>query len=361
VGSLSAVAVLLADGSFTPAVLELDGEHIGAVRVVEPRRADRLPRRLVVPGFVDLQVNGHEDIDVATVAGSGWNRLDTLLLRQGVTTFCPTLTSAPLASYPAALARIAAASSRPGAGRPHIAGAHLEGPFLGGAIGAHRAEHVAPVDAAWLAGLPAVVRIVTLAPESVGATGAVAALASRGVLVSLGHSTASYEQAEAAVDAGARLVTHLFNAMGPFHHRQPGLVGAALTDDRLCVSVIADGVHLDAAALRLAFRAKPPGSVALVTDAVAWQRSGLRVTEGAPRLDDGTIAGSASTMDAAVRTAVAGGVPRAAALVAATATPARLLGLTDRGRIGPGQRADLVVLTPELEVAEVWVGGQRSA
>jgi N-acetylglucosamine-6-phosphate deacetylase len=288
--------------------------------------------------------------------------MDDLLLAQGVTGWCPTLVTAPLDRYARPLARIAEAAADRRPGRPAILGAHLEGPFLGGAPGAHRREHLVPVDLDWLAALPPIVKVVTLAPELDRATDAIRLLRDRHVLVSLGHSTATLEQTKAAADAGARLVTHLFNGMGPLHHRRPGLLGGALADDRLTPSLIADGVHVHPAALRLAARAKGPGGWCLVTDAVGWRHGNLaegRVTmvEGAPRLADGTIAGSAVGMDAAVRRLVEEcEIPLDEALAAATSTPARLLGLGDRGRIVPGCRADLVALTPDLHVEEVWVG-----
>ena len=351
--------VLFADGSLGPGTVEVEAGFIAGVR---PLGRPGVPDRIVVPAFIDLQVNGHQDLDVASSEGADWERLDDILLAQGVTSWCPTLISSPRAFYGPALRRIAAAAERPPDGRrprPDIVGAHLEGPFLGGALGAHTPGHVTPIDHAWLASLPPIVRVVTLAPEADGAALAIAALCRQGVLVSLGHSTATYEQSEAAADAGAGLVTHLFNGMGPFHHRRPGLVGAALTDPRLAVSLIADGVHLSPAALRLAFAAKGAGGVVLVTDAVA-ETTGAGPTGGVARLADGTIAGSLTSMDACVRTVVEAGVPLGAALLAASTTPARLLGLADRGTIEPGRRADLVVLTPDLEIAEVWVGGVRT-
>ena len=256
----------------------------------------------------------------------------------GVTAFLPTITSRPLPE----MTRFALAARRAAATGAEVLGAHLEGPFLGGAPGAHPREWLRPIDLGWLAGLAApasvAVAVVTLAPELDGAPEAVAALVEQGVLVSLGHSTATYDQALACVDAGARLVTHLFNAMAPLHHRAPGLVGAALADGRLAVSVIADLVHVHPAALRAAFLAKGRGGVALVTDAVAVRAGrvgGLALVvgqDGAPRLADGTLAGSALTMDRAVRNCVrTAGIDLGAAVDAAATTPARLLGLGDRG------------------------------
>lgn len=325
----------------------------GRIVAVEP--ADTAPDRILLPGFIDLQVNGHDDVDCTTADGADWERMDQLLLTQGVTTWCPTLVTAPLPSFAAPLDRIAAAAARPAERRPHIAGAHLEGPFLGGAPGAHRRDWLAAVDLDWLAALPDIVRVVTLAPELDRALDAIRLLVARGVLVSLGHSTCTYEQARAGADAGARLVTHLFNGMGPLHHREPGLVGAALSDERLTPSLIADLIHVHPAVLRAALAAT--GCV-LVTDAIGWRRDhgGSRVTmTDAPRLADGTLAGSALTMDGAARNS---GLPPAGIAAATAERPARLLGLADRGVLQPGLRADVVALTPGLQVEQVWVGGE---
>jgi N-acetylglucosamine-6-phosphate deacetylase len=358
VTTLVAARVVTPDGVLAPGAVEIDGDRIAAVG---PARG-RVPDRTLVPGFVDLQVNGIDDTDVAVAEGADWERLDELLARQGTTTWCPTLVTAPLDTYAAPLARIAAAATR-GGPRPTIAGAHLEGPFLGAMPGAHPVEHIVALDRGWLAALPPIVSVVTLGPEVPGAVAAVRALVRRGILVALGHSAATFDEAAAAVDAGARLVTHCFNAMPPLHHREPGLVGAALVDDRLAVSLVADGVHVHPAVLRLAFRTKPKGTVVLVTDAVAWRAEHVgdivvRFDGTAPRLADGTLAGSAVTMDRAVRNVVDHcGVPLEDAVWAASTAPADLLGLADRGRITPGMRADIVALGPDLGVRATWVGG----
>lgn len=315
---------------------------------------------IVAPGFVDLQVNGHDDVDVATADAAGWRRLGELLTAQGVTSWCPTLVSAPLDVLDRRLARVAdhAASGA------DVVGVHLEGPFLGTQHGAHTNVAAGPVDLGWLAGLPETVAIVTLGPECEGAGAAIALLGSRGVVAALGHTAATAEHLEAAVDAGATLFTHVFNASGALHQREPGAVGAALTDDRLAVSLIADGHHLDARIVDLVFRAKPAGKVVLVSDAVGW-RSGrlgeadIALVDGAPRLPDGTLAGSALTMDGAVRFCVhEAGIDLEHALRAASANPAAVVGLDDRGSITPGRRADLVALSPGLTVDRTWVGGQ---
>jgi N-acetylglucosamine-6-phosphate deacetylase len=345
--------VLTPSGAVTPGEVVLDRGLIVEVRAP----TGPVPDRILAPGFVDLQMNGSGAVDVAAARGDDWDLLDAALLSQGVTTWCPTLVSAPLADLAAQVDRIALASGRPGGGRPAIAGAHLEGPFLAVA-GAHPAAHLQPVvDLDWLASLPGV-RVVTLAPELPGATRAVERLADAGVLVALGHSACSAEQAAAAADAGARLVTHLGNAMGPFSQRHPGLLGAALSDDRLAVSLIADLVHVHPALLRIAFRAKGAAGTVLVTDAVATGEPDGPDGGEPPRLADGTLVGSVLRMDGAVGNAVHGaGIALADAVAAASTSPAALAGLDDRGAIAPGRRADLVALDRDLRADTVWIGG----
>jgi len=349
-----AATVLSATGPLADTEVVIDGGRITDVR----RAGGPVPDTVLVPGFVDLQVNGIGAVDVAHAAPRDWEHLDHALLAQGVTTWCPTIVTAPLDELEASLAAIADAARRPpGTGRPEIAGAHLEGPFLAVA-GAHRPELLRPrVDVAWLESLGSLVRVVTLAPELPRALDAVAALSDRGVLVSLGHSACTAETALEAAEAGARLVTHAGNAMAPLHQRAPGLLGAALTDDRLSVSVIADLVHTHPVFVRLAFACKSAHGTALVTDSVASPRD-----PAPPRLPDGTLAGSVLRMDHALSNVVQRcAVSLPDAVRAASTTPARLLGLDDRGAIERGRRADLVALERigggAYRVASVWVAG----
>lgn len=357
--TIAASHVLWPDGTLAPGTVEVaDGQIVGVGRPDGP-----VPERILCPGFIDLQVNGIDDVDVATADAPGWDRLDAALVAQGVTTWCPTLTTAPFAAMLQSLDAIGAAADR-GGPRPAIAGAHIEGPFLGGRSGAHPAEHVRAPTRDDLAELPEIVRLVTLGPEADGAIDAVAELVARQVLVALGHSSADHETSRRAVDAGARLVTHAFNAMGPLHHREPGLLGVALGDDRVAISLIADLAHVHPVALRIAARSKPRGTLVLVTDAVAWRSPGMadrgvRLVDDVPQLPDGTLAGTALTMDRAIRNlAGCGATDLASALFAASTTPARLLGLDDRGVLAVGARADLVALDRELRVSAVWIGGQ---
>ena len=356
--TIDAAQVLTPAGWLGPARVHVEDGAICAIEAVATTRSDRV----LVPGFVDLQVNGIDDVNVSTADGADWDRLDQLLLAQGVTTWCPTLVTMPLDRFERPLARLAEAMSRPQAGRPTIAGAHLEGPFLGGAAGAHPKQQIIPIDLAWLGALPNHVALVTLGAEQDLATAATALLVGRGCLVSVGHTLADEQQFDDAVAAGARLTTHLFNGMSGVHHRSPGVAVWALTNPDVCASIIADGVHVHPRVIRLAFQALGPNRAVLVTDAVAWRAGrvgeiGMEFRDGAPRLPDGTLAGSAVTMDAAIRVCVDAGVDLAAAVTAASTNPARLLGLSDRGTIEIGKRADLVALTPTLEIEQVWVAG----
>jgi len=335
-------------------------EH-GLIAAVEP--IDTAPPITLVPGFVDVQVNGIDDVDVAHADGADWERLDALLLAQGVTTWCPTLVTNRLERYSAPLARIAEAMERSAERRPSIAGAHLEGPFLGGAPGAHPPALIVPIDLEWLAALPPHVALVTVGAEQADAVEATRRLVADGRLVSIGHTTAAEAQFDAVVAAGARLTTHLFNGMSGVHHRSPGVAVFAMTNPDVCASIIADGVHVHPRVVRLAFQALGPGRVVLVTDAVAWRAGsvgsiGMSLRDGAPRLPDGTLAGSVVTMDQAIRVCVGAGVDLADAVTAASTTPAQLLALDDRGCIEVGRRADLVALDGQLQVQQVWIAGE---
>lgn len=338
-------------GVRTGAEVDVHGALIDAVRpatgAVEPWT--------LIPGLIDLQVNGTGGIDVWRADGSDWDHLDAALAGQGVTAWLPTLTSGPLADYPRALEAIAAAARRDGRPRPAILGAHLEGPFLGHRTGAHDDAAVVAVDLGWIRDLPDIVRVVTLGPEREGSLDAIAALSATGVVVALGHTDADVATMTAAVDAGASMVTHLYNAMGPFHHRAPGPVGVALTDHRLTASLIADGIHVHPVAIRLAFAAKGHGRVVLVSDQVAGVRDA-----GAVRLADGTLAGATASLADGVRSVVTRcGIPLDVAVHAASTTPAALMGDVSRGRVEAGARADLVALDADLRVAAVWIGGER--
>ncbi|MBM3674364.1 MAG: N-acetylglucosamine-6-phosphate deacetylase [Actinobacteria bacterium] len=322
----------------------------------------------LLSGFVDLQCNGVGDVDFMTAELDGFRAAGAALVRTGVTSYLPTLVSAPLDRYGPALDRVAdAQADAVGSGLPRIEGVHLEGPFLGGAPGAHPPELLRPMDVEWLAALldahPGLVRLVTLAPEADPGLAGIRMLRDRGVAVALGHSRCSYDEALAAAAAGATLVTHVFNGMGPLHHRAPGLVNAALDPGTgLTPTLIADLVHLHPSVVRLVMAVT---SAILVTDRVATgvdsfgQHVGER--DGAAFLSDGTLTGSTLTMDRAVRNAVREGVEPETAFDAASGTPADELDLDVYASSTEGGRADLVALDREtLEVEGVWCSGQRA-
>jgi N-acetylglucosamine-6-phosphate deacetylase len=326
---------------------------------------------VLAPGFVDLHVHGAAGYDLLTGGSEALAAVAAFLVRTGCTAFLPTTVAAPWDETRAALAVWAEACARPPEGARPV-GIHLEGPFLNPQrAGMQPRAHLRLPDAAWAEALLGAgrgwVRTVTLAPELPGGQELVASLARRGVAVSLGHSEARYEEVVEAVARGARRVTHAFNAMSALHHRAPGLVGALLDLEGLAAEAIADGVHLHPAVLRLLWRTKGWRRVALVTDAMAgagapdgvYRFGGqeVRVADGAARLADGTLAGSVVTLDRAVRTAVAAGVPRRQAVGMATLVPAEAVGLTDAGRLAPGARADLVALDPADRVVWTMVGG----
>ncbi|HEY8215745.1 MAG TPA: amidohydrolase family protein [Acidimicrobiia bacterium] len=355
-----ASSALCPPGTPSPGWVAVDGDTIAEVgEGSPPHRALDLGDALLLPAFVDIQCNGVADVDLATADAAAWRRVCATLARHGVGSFCPTFVTAPLTAYEPMLAAADAARAASADAEASVLGVHLEGPFLGGAPGAHDRALLGPVDLAWLTRIitewPRLLRMVTLAPEADAGLEATRALHDAEIVVALGHSAASYEEVERAAQAGASVVTHLFNGMPPFHHREPGLVGAALADDRLTPTVIADLVHVHPAALRLAAACKP--HLAAVSDSVAPGR-GVVARDGAAWLADGTLAGATTLLDGAFANLVRAGIPVARAAAMVTAAPARLVGAGDRGVLRGGARADLVVLDPQsLEVVRVWLGG----
>jgi N-acetylglucosamine-6-phosphate deacetylase len=334
-----------------------------------------LPDGYLVPGFVDLQVNGYFGTEFQIADAASWADVARRLPATGTTAFVPTLITAPIDSLIATLRTAAGfAGNLPGTGA-RVLGMHLEGPFISPARrGAHNPDWItdpAPdaVDALIEAG-SGLLALLTLAPERPGALAAIDQLVRAGILVSVGHSDATAEQVAAAADHGARMVTHLFNAQRPLAHREPGVVGQALTDERLTSGLIVDLYHVAAAVCGLAFRAAP-GRIALVTDAAApagmppgeYLLGGEPITlptaEGAPPVrSNGTLAGSALRMDVAIANAVRTGVSIPAAVAAATRIPADLIGRPDLGRLAAGATADLVWLSPDLRTRATWIGGR---
>jgi N-acetylglucosamine-6-phosphate deacetylase len=364
---LLGVSAALVDGALLPGDVEVDGGTV--TRVGLPPAPGG---RIAAPGLLDLQVNGFAEVDVMAADTDGIDRIGAALTDHGVTAWLPTLITAADADTRRALGILRTAIDRGTPGAQPL-GVHLEGPFLSpDRLGTHPAVHRRDPDPAaldaWRAIAPVVA--VTLAPELPGAVDLVANLSADGVLVSLGHSDATAAQAHAGFDAGARTTTHLFNAMSALRHRDPGLPGAALARPGVTVQLIVDGHHLADDVVRLVFAAAR-GRVVLVTDATeaAAREEGeyeiagvpVEVRAGAVRNGAGVLAGSALTLDAAVRNVVALGLDLAEVLTAVTATPAALIGRPDLGRLAPGARADVVVLEDDLTVRETWLAGTPAA
>jgi len=356
---------------FAPGWLLVDGDRIAELGPGDPPRPPdvALPGATVVPGFVDAHAHGGGggsfdggSLDDATIAVRAH-------LRHGTTSMMASLVTAEHASLVTSVDRLATLVDD-----GLIAGIHLEGPWLSPLhAGAHDPDLLVEatpgeVDALLGAGRGHV-RMVTLAPERPGGLEAIRRLTAAGVTSAIGHTDATYDQARAALDAGATVGTHLFNAMRGLHHREPGPVAALLEHPDAYVELVADGVHVHPAALRVAAGAKPHLAV-LITDAMAAAAAAdgdyrlgrlvVEVRDGVARLaDGGAIAGSTLTMSAAVRYAVREiGLPIEEAVRAATATPAAMLKLDRVGALLPGYRADLVALDDDLDVRRVLHRGQ---
>jgi N-acetylglucosamine-6-phosphate deacetylase len=335
-------------------------------RVTGVGLASRNGRGIAAPGFIDLQVNGFGGVDFLDSDAAGYRRAGEALLETGVTAYLPTFITTPEAQLLAAIDEVPATGDG-----PRIIGIHLEGPFLAaGRLGTHPPLARREPDPALLERLLASgrIRLVTLAPELDGADELIDLLLRRGVTVSCGHTDATAAEANHAFDRGVHTVTHLFNAMRPLRHRDPGIAGAALAREDVVVQIILDGVHLAPETAALVWRAAA-GRVALVTDAVSgagvqdgsYSLGGfeVKIRDGVARGPDGQLAGSVLTMVEAVRNLHAMGVSLADALGAASTVPARVLGLPDAGRITPAAPADIVVVDDNLQIDRVLVGGQE--
>lgn len=352
---------LLPDGAISDRTIVVRDGVIAALRPGLDPAAALTCSGVIAPGLIDLQLNGGYGcdftVDPATIA-----LVAARLPETGVTAFVPTCITAPIDSYVGWLEDAEeAASRRLGA---EVLGFHLEGVYFSPhKTGAHNPAYMRPVDVDEIltryAARPSV-RIVTLAPELPGALEAIRALKARGVIVSMGHSNATFAEAQAGIGAGAAWGTHLFNAMRDLKHREPGIAAALLLSD-LPVGLIVDGVHLHPAIVQMVYRLKGAAGITLVTDAMGamgmplgvFNLGGNTVTvdEKGAHLENGTIAGSILTMDGAVRSLIAqSGCSVSEALTMASRTPADLLGLPHKGRIAEGADADIVLLDATLHV-----------
>jgi N-acetylglucosamine-6-phosphate deacetylase len=392
---LSGADLVLPDRILSPGTLVIDDGRIAEIRAGAAADAHApslfaFHGHYIVPGFIDVHVHGLDGVDSLDGRGA-IDRIAARLPRHGVTAFCPTTVACAPGPLRDVLDQVRRARETPPAGSARVLPAHLESNFINEAFKGAQPAACLRVPRAALAGVvetgPSAtfdgaeilreieraapdVGIVTIAPELDGGLDLVTWLASRGHRVSLGHSAATYDEALAAIAAGARHATHLFNRMEPFLHRAPGLVGAVLQTDEVAAELICDSVHVHPAVLRTAIAAKRPSRVLAITDgtAVAGLPAGGRAALGgrtitavndAAYLDDGTLAGSALTMDQAFRVLVGKvGLSLVDAVTLCSTTAARELGLVGHGVLGPGTVADLVVLDARLSVVQTYVGGE---
>ncbi len=351
----------------------------GKILFLEPFREQTLPLAanvvdasglIATPGWIDLQLNGGFGLDFTDDPSTIWE-VAAKLPALGTTSFLPTIISAPLEVAEKAIKVMRAGPPAGWRGALPL-GLHLEGPFLNPARkGAHNPAHLRLPEPGLLKNWTRQnnVRLVTLAPELPGGMKAVAQLREQGVVVSAGHSMANYEQAQEAFAAGVSSVTHLYNAMPPIGHRDPGLAIAALLNPAVSPGLIADGVHSHPAMLKLAWQMKGAGSICLVTDAMAalgkppgvytLGETQVSVDANSARLADGTLAGSLLSQQQALQNIMNWcGASLDEAIPALTSAPATLLGLTSRGRLVEGAAADLTLVNPAGEVKLVMVSGE---
>jgi N-acetylglucosamine-6-phosphate deacetylase len=363
---------LVLDDRVVPGRVVLDGDRIAAVDFDGGGGASGGEAGpYLAPGFVDVHVHGWGGHD-AMGDRAALDGMARSLLRRGVTSFLPTAVTAPLEALAAFAERVRAWVPDAPADGAEPLGFNLEGPFLAPARrGAHDPALLrvpADVPPAAVDALVDGLRIITIAPELPGATDLIRRLHTHGIVSSIGHSAATLDEARAGLAAGATSTTHLFNAMTGIDHRAPGLALAALLDDATWVELIADGIHVDPALWPLITRLKPADRLLLVSDAISLAGTGdgrgriggleVEVRDGRVTLaGTSTLAGAVLSLDVAVRNLVASGTALPAAVAAASANPLALLGVTDRGRIAAGQRADLVELDDDLHVRRVLRGG----
>jgi len=359
-----------------PGTVYIEGGRIAKVFLGVDKSGENLEGKIIGPGLVDLHIHGLKGHDVNTGTAEALLSLARELVRYGVTAFIPTAVTAPheeLLRISKAVAE-AVELQRAGEKGARILGLELEGPYINPERrGAQNPEFIRPPN--WKEFLEywrasnGKIRTITVAPELPGALAFIEKVRSLGVVVSLGHTNATYEEAKAAILTGATRITHLFNAMPPIHHRCPGIVLASL-ESRMHLGIIADLVHISAPVLRFVWKVSGEGRIFLMSDAISaagledgyYSLGGLKVQvrSGVARLTDGTLAGSTLTMDQAIRNLLAIDIPLMDSWIMGSYTPAQACREPSIGLLRPGMMADLVVLDAEsLKVERVYVGGQR--
>lgn len=328
----------------------------------------------ISPGFIDMHMHGIDGYDTMDGTPESLQAISRALARFGVTTFLATTMTAPYEQLEAVLQNLAQ-NSREGMPGAQVAGIHLEGPWINPRYkGAQKEENIVPPRLEAVRRLyelaDGLIKVVTIAPEQPESLEAIAWLKERGVIVSAGHTGATFAQASDAVQAGVCHFTHCFNAMTGLHHREPGVVGAAMYHEDLSTELIADGIHVHPAVMKILYRVKTPERLALVSDSMRAAAMGegtydlggqaVHVRGAEAKLADGTLAGSILTLNRAVGNMVTlSGVPLPEAVDMASSTPAAILGLAERkGRLAAGFDADIVILDKAFEAKSTIVAGQ---
>jgi N-acetylglucosamine-6-phosphate deacetylase len=376
---LDAGAVLTPFDKFSPGRVIVRDDRIEAagavtdVRIPEGATRVDLTHLTLVPGFIEPHVHGCGGFDVMDATSEAMNVICRTLASHGTTSFLPTTVSAPVDLLGSAIEQLSVLIGEEFNGARPL-GIHLEGPFLNvQKRGTHQSDNVRKPDVSllsdWIKRSGGLIKLLTMAPELEG-SGPTSALARKsGVVVAMGHSNATFAESIAAVEAGTRYAVHTFNAMRQFSHRESGIVGAVLSDDRIFAEIIADGVHVDPEVVRVFARAKGPAHIILATDATsatgmpdgqyALGNSQVHVQGGVCRDAEGRLAGSTLTQDKALRNLIQWTNMRLEdAILGLTANPAQALALEGRGRIEPGAFADLTLLDGNLEVARTYVSGK---
>jgi len=380
--------LLHAARAITPTTEILDAGilvHDGVIEAVGPREDMRLPAgaaeisasgQTAIPGFIDVHIHGAGGHDVMEGNEQAMSTVATTLARHGTTSFlATTVTASPDDTLRGVegIARYITQQFEALQPRAEVLGVHYEGPFISKVRrGVHPAEWVqlpsADLLQRFLQAAAGNARILTIAPELLGAAPCIRAARDAGVVVAMGHTDATYEQARAGIALGVRHAVHVYNAMRPFSHRDSGVIGAVLTSPEVTAELIADGVHVEEAAMRILLQAKGAGRVILISDGLSATgmpdgkytlgKFEVTVSGGVCRNSEGKLAGSTLTLDRALRTVVALGIPLQDAVRMLTTNPAKLLGIEfKKGALRTGADADIVLLDENLQVANVWTRG----